>query len=203
MSKGFVGASLTIGSILQGLAMSLFLFPHAIPSGGAAGIAILFEHLFSIKYELSLWTFNFLLLAIAYKWIGWFSVIKTLYSVSVTSLTIGLMSSLSLGPLSSVYIDMLLGALIFGFGVSLLFISGASSGGIAIIVHILHKQINVMPGKLLFLFNSAIFLSLAITIDWVILLYALITQFISAKIIDLFYKLFHYYILDGQAAVSK
>lgn len=203
MSKVFVGVSLTIGSILQGLAMSLFLFPHAIPSGGAAGIAILFEHLFSIKYELSLWTFNLLLLTIAYRWIGWFSVVKTFYSVTVTSITIGLMSSLSLGALSFVYMDMLLGALIFGFGVSLLFISGASSGGIAIIVHILHKQINVMPGKLLFLFNSAIFLSLAITIDWVILLYALITQFISAKIIDLFYKLFHYYILDGQAAVSK
>ncbi|WP_216830259.1 YitT family protein [Alkalihalobacterium elongatum] len=203
MSKTYLGVSLTIGSILQGLSMSLFLFPHAIPSGGAAGIAILFEYLFSIKYELSLWSFNFLLLAIAFKWIGLFSVIKTLYSVTVTSITIALIGLLGMEAISIVYVDMFLGAILFGVGVSLLFISGASSGGVAIIVHVLHKKYNLMPGRLLFLFNSVIFMSLAITIDWIILVYALITQFISAKIIDLLYKLFHYYILDGQAAVSK
>ncbi|OLO25165.1 hypothetical protein BTR23_25330 [Alkalihalophilus pseudofirmus] len=203
MNKCTVGISLTVGSLLQGLAMSLFLFPHAIPSGGAAGIAILLEHLFSIRYELSLWIFNFLLLSVAFKWIGFFSVVKTLYSVTITSITISLVSASVNDPISYVYIDMMLGAFLFGFGVSLLFISGASSGGVAIIVHVLHKQLNLMPGKLLFIFNSVIFLSLAVTIDWVILLYALITQYISSKIIDLFYKLLHHNLMNGQTAVSK
>ncbi|WP_209124868.1 YitT family protein [Alkalihalobacillus sp. BA299] len=203
MNKSIIGISLTVGAVLQGLSMSLFLFPHAIPSGGAAGVAILFEHLLSIKYELTLWVFNFFLLAIAYKWIGLFSVLKTLYSVTMTSITIGLVNPFLSGTISFVYTDMFFGAFLFGFGVSLLFVSGASSGGIAIIVHVLHKKFNLMPGKLLFIFNSVIFLSLAIVIDLVLLIFALATQFISAKIIDLFYKMFNHYLLNEQAIVSK
>ena len=39
------------GGTIQGLGMGLFLFPHAIPSGGAGGLAVLLNHFFVISLQ--------------------------------------------------------------------------------------------------------------------------------------------------------
>lgn len=49
---------LVLGAIIQGMAMSLFLFPHSIPSGGAAGLAILTNYFFNVPLGLGLWFSN-------------------------------------------------------------------------------------------------------------------------------------------------
>src|SRR5690606_18974269 len=79
---------LTVGAILQGLSMALFLFPHGVPSGGAAGIAILMNYWLFIPLGVALWLTNFILLSFAIYWFGMLWTLRTMYSVTVTSFTV-------------------------------------------------------------------------------------------------------------------
>ncbi|WP_227937996.1 YitT family protein [Alkalihalobacillus deserti] len=58
--------------------MALFLLPQNIPSGGAAGIAILVESWFALPHSVTIWCLNFLLLLLAFRWIGYKCSFKTI-----------------------------------------------------------------------------------------------------------------------------
>lgn len=175
---------LTVGAFLQGLAMAGFLFPHAIPSGGAAGIAILNDYFFHVPLGLTLWTINFGLLLLAINKLGKLTALRTIYCVAVTSVTVDWMTALVPQPLNMTIIDVIYGAIIFGTGVGILFRFGASSGGMDILALILAKWSGKRPGTILFLINSFVLLVTSVTIGIEIILFALLCQWISTRIID-------------------
>jgi uncharacterized membrane-anchored protein YitT (DUF2179 family) len=174
----------TIGAFLQGLAMAVFLFPHAIPSGGVAGIAILNDYFFHIPLALTLWIINFGLLLIAVKKLGKQTALWTIYCVAVTSVTVDWLTSLIQNPVNNILFDVIYGSLIFGIGVGILFRYGASSGGMDILALIIAKWTGKKPGTILFWINSIVLLLTAMTIGYEIILFAVMAQWISTKIID-------------------
>lgn len=164
--------------------MACFLFPHGIASGGAAGAAILFEVWFGWTYAWSLWGLNALFLLIAVRWIGFKSMLKTILTVTVTSSTVGFLSFFQMEAIFSIYLSAVYGAILFGLGVGILFRCGASSGGFAIIAHVLYKVIDVLPGKTMFWMNITIFAVIAIVVDWHLFLFAVGSQWVAAKVIN-------------------
>jgi uncharacterized membrane-anchored protein YitT (DUF2179 family) len=174
----------TTGAFLQGLSMAVFLFPHAIPSGGVAGIAILNNYFFQIPLALTLWIINFGLLLLAVKKLGKQTALWTIYCVAVTSVTVDWLSSLIQSPVNNMLFDVIYGALIFGIGVGILFRFGASSGGMDILALILAKWMGKKPGVILFWINSIVLLLTALTMGFEIILFALMCQWIGTKIID-------------------
>jgi uncharacterized membrane-anchored protein YitT (DUF2179 family) len=174
----------SIGAFLQGLAMAVFLFPHAIPSGGVAGIAILNDYFFHIPLALTLWIINFGLLLIAVKKLGKQTALWTIYCVAVTSVTVDWLTSLIQNPVNNILFDVIYGSLIFGIGVGILFRYGASSGGMDILALIIAKWTGKKPGTILFWINSIVLLLTAMTIGYEIILFAVMAQWISTKIID-------------------
>lgn len=189
MDKLKIYAILTVGGILQGMAMGIFLFPHAIPSGGAAAISVLMKYLFNIPYEISLWLLNFSLLVAAVKWLGYASTIRTMYTVSVISVTINVTHSLGQWPLGSVWLDLIWGSLLIGVGVGLLVRQRASNGGMLILALIIHFYKGYPPGRVMFWINCIIFLITAIVVDWKIIFLALFNQWLSTRIVDFIYQL--------------
>lgn len=175
---------LTIGAFLQGLAMAAFLFPHAIPSGGVAGIAILNHYFFSLPLGLTLWTINFGLLLLAVKKLGKKAALWTIYCVAVTSITVDWITTHVPNPLNGTLIDVIYGAIIFGTGVGILFRFGASSGGMDILALIFAKWSGKKPGTILFMINSFVLVITSLTIGFEIILFALLCQWISTRIID-------------------
>lgn len=175
---------LTIGAILQGFAMAVFLFPHAVPSGGVAGIAILNDYFFHIPLAMTLWIINFGLLLLALKKLGKQAALWTIYCVAVTSVTVDWMIALIQNPIHNILYDVVYGALIFGTGVGILFRHGASSGGMDILALILAKWTGKKPGIILFWINSIVLLFTALTVGAEIILFAVICQWISTKMID-------------------
>lgn len=164
--------------------MAVFLFPHAIPSGGVAGIAILNNYFFQIPLALTLWIINFGLLLLAVKKLGKQTALWTIYCVAVTSVTVDWLSSLIQSPVNNMLFDVIYGALIFGTGVGILFRFGASSGGMDILALILAKWMGKKPGVILFWINSIVLLLTALTVGFEIILFALMCQWIVTRIID-------------------
>ncbi|THE10018.1 YitT family protein [Bacillus timonensis] len=185
MNKGLI---LGIAAMIQGFAMATFLFPHFIPTGGAASVAVLFNYVAGIPFDRTLWVLNAGLLFAAIKWLGKGTAIWTLYCVTVTAITIRLLTPFIIEPVSNVVVDLLVGSVIFGVGIGILFRMGASSGGMDILALIISKLKGYSPGKTLFAINGTILLTTGIVVDWKIIIFALVSQFISSRIIDLINK---------------
>ncbi|GGH78762.1 uncharacterized membrane-anchored protein YitT (DUF2179 family) [Pullulanibacillus pueri] len=173
------------GAMLQGVAMALFLFPHHIPSGGAAGLAIIFNQLFHLSHSWSLWLVNFTFLIFAIYWFGLAWTVRTMFAVTITSITIHVLNSTLVIHTHPLIIDLLFGAILFGLGVGLLIKHGASSGGMLIPALMISNTRHFPPGKTMFWINLSIFVITACIIDWRIVIFAIICQWISSHIIDL------------------
>jgi uncharacterized membrane-anchored protein YitT (DUF2179 family) len=178
---------LLFGALLQGLSMSLFLFPHSIPSGGAAGIAILLNHWFDLSLGFSLWLANIVFLLFALNYFGFTWTFRTIISVATTSTVVTIISSQVSFPHIHIFLDILGGSLLFGIGVGLIIRMGASSGGMVIPALMIASHKNWSPGKVMMGINFLIFLLTSLVIDYKIVLYAVICQFFSTNIIDLIY----------------
>ncbi|WP_077621000.1 YitT family protein [Bacillus sinesaloumensis] len=180
---------IVVGALLQGLGMSLFLFPHNIPSGGAAGLAILLNHWVQLPLGMSLWIVNFSFLVLALKYFGFTWTVKTMIAVTITSVTVSFTTNLGTYLTPFFWLDLLLGAMIFGVGVGLLIRSGSSSGGMVIPTLMIAQYNDWSPGKVMLWLNFFIFLLTASVIDIRIVFYAILCQTVSTNIIDFIYHL--------------
>lgn len=176
---------LTSGGIMQGTAMALFLFPHNIPSGGAAGLAILMNVWLHFPLGVALWVVNFSMLVLAIRYFGYAWTLRTTFSVTITSLTITFFEAFWDMPHIHLALDLVCGSLLFGLGVGTLIKYGASSGGMVIPALMIASLKRSKPGKAMFWINLFIFVLTATVIDVRIVIYAVACQWLSTKIIDL------------------
>ncbi|REJ28793.1 MAG: membrane protein [Caldibacillus debilis] len=192
-SSGLIKASvsffcLLLGAVLQGAAMALFLFPHSVPSGGAAGLAILIHHWFRLNHGISLWLVNAFFFLFALRHFGYMWTFRTIFSVALASFTISTLSGQMRLPHGPLPFDLFAGSVIFGAGVGLLIRAGASSGGMVIPALLIAERKNWSPGKVLFGINLFIYLLTSFVIDYKIVLYAILCQFLSSRIIDFVFR---------------
>ncbi|MGJ7909686.1 YitT family protein [Neobacillus sp. LXY-1] len=187
--KLLVYGVLLFGGTLQGLSMSLFLFPHSIPSGGAAGLAILLNHWFHLSLGFSLWLANIVFLLFALKHFGYTWTLRTIISVATTSTTVSFITAHVPHLHFHLLVDIGAGSLLFGVGVGLLIRAGASSGGMVIPALMIASYKKWSPGKVMMGINLIIFLLTALVIDYKIVIFAVICQFLSTNIIDFIYEL--------------
>lgn len=164
--------------------MAVFLFPHHVPSGGAAGLALLMNHWLQLPLGFSLWLVNFSMLIFALHWFGVAWTFRTMFSVTVTSLTIIFFDTYLYMPHMSLLVDLLAGSLVFGIGVGLLIKNGASSGGMVIPALAIASYRGRRPGKSMFWINLSIFVLTATVIDMTIVFFAVLCQWLSTRIID-------------------
>lgn len=177
-----------IGSVVQGFAMGVFLFPHSIPSGGGAGLAVLFNHLLHVPISIGLWLTNFLFLISSVHYLGKISAFGTIFTITVTSVSVNFFEQFIVSPFDSLWIDLLFGAVILGTGVSILLKQRVSNGGIGFAALAIAKSKNVDPAKILFWLNGSIIVVTAYVIDWMIIVQAIICQWISTRIVSWLYS---------------
>jgi uncharacterized membrane-anchored protein YitT (DUF2179 family) len=175
------------GGTIQGLGMGLFLFPHAIPSGGAGGIAVLLNYFFYLDMGIALWIVNFSMLAIATKYLGNKCALWTMFAITVTSFTVTFCENYYLTPLRNEWVDLVIGSVLLGIGIGLLLREGVSNGGVGVIALIIARKRNSLPGTFLFWINCSIFVLTGFVISWEIIVQALISQWISTKMVDIVY----------------
>ncbi len=178
---------LTIGAVIQGFAMGVFLFPNYIPSGGAGGFTVLLNYWFGIPLSLALWIMNASMLLFALHYLGGRSTIGTLYGITVASISVDLFNAFLESPLPTVSLDIVFGSIFLGLGIAILLRQGVSNGGVGVIALILAKYKNINPGKSLFWINGVIFVITGYVIVWEIIIQALICQWVSTTIVRWLY----------------
>ena len=179
----FSYAQILLGSLIGGAAYPLFLTPNRIAPGGITGIATILNHLLHWPVGTVSLILNLPLFIISYRAVGRIFAFRSLVATILFSLFIDIL------PLSPVINDPLLGALyggvLLGIGLGLILRGGATTGGSDMIAHMVHRRFQfISTGSFLFAIDFAVVLAAGFLIGISEALYALISIFLTAKVMD-------------------
>ena len=143
-------ALIVVGCALFALGFDLFLQPNQMNAGGISGIAQLLEHLLGVG-SVAFWSvaINVPLFLMSIRGVGRGFFVGSLIGMLAMNLFIELFLLLPV-PQTEPLLAALYGGLLCGAGCGLVFISGASSGGVDILARLLGPKFPAMPiGKLI------------------------------------------------------
>ncbi len=174
-----------LGIIITSAAISLFLTPNKVVGGGMSGVSTILYHTFNFPPGLTFGALNIVLLLIGLKVLGWEFTLKTLFGAGLLSLMVQMFSYLP--PVTNdVLLATLFGGVLYGVGIGLALVSGASTGGTDILGRLVQHKFPQMPiGKLLLMIDGMVIVAALIVFREVNLtLFGILSLFVSTYAID-------------------
>ncbi|MEW7280281.1 YitT family protein [Aquimarina sp. 2201CG1-2-11] len=188
MKKEFLNYSfIIIGCALMAFGVVGFLSPNSIAMGGTGGLAIIFNHLFSISIGILFAIINIPILVISIKYLGKYFAIKSTIAIILISLFIDVLSqfvglhALSNEPLLAT----LYGGVSVGTGIGFIFKGGGSAGGGTIIARIITSKTSLKTGTVILILDAIVIVATGIVFKNVELaLWSMISIFTTTKMVD-------------------
>ena len=182
---------ISFAAFIYAAGISLFLDPNNLAPGGVTGISVILNRLSGIETGTLYFLLNVPIVLLGIWKFGWRFIIKTAYAIALTSFFTNLLSgqkALTEDPLLAA----LAGGVLIACGIGLVFKTGATTGGMDIIIKIIRQKYKYLKTGFLFQCTdmSIVAVSGFIFRDLNIALYALIAVLISGRALD--------YILYGQ-----
>ena len=186
--------AITLGIICYALGWAAFMLPYQISTGGVTGISALIYYITGIEIQVSYFVINAIFMVFALKILGLKFCIKTLYAIPALTFFLWLFQvllkddagnlPLLLGP-GQVFMALVIGASMLGFGIGFVFIYNGSTGGTDILAWIINKYKDVSLGRLI-MYGDIIIISSCYLVfhDWKRVLFGLCVLFIMSVVID-------------------
>ena len=182
-------AMVTVAMLSYCLGWSAFLLPNTITTGGLAGISSILEWSpLHIPAQVSYFVINAGLLVIALVTLGWKFCVKTIYAVTVLTISLSLirdkvaaMHLLSDQP----FMAAIIGAVFCGSGVGIGLAFRGSTGGTDIVAAIINKYRDISLGRIIMLLDVVIIsCSYFVLRDWERVIYGYVVLYVTAFCID-------------------
>lgn len=143
---------------MYSLGITQFIMPHKFVTGGLAGVGVLLNYAFAFPVSVTVLVVNATLILIAWRILGPQFLLKTIVGVLSLSAFLGIFEALQLQTImeSEPLIAGMIGALLCGSGVGLVFSVNGSTGGTDIVIMIINKYRNVTPGRTMLLIDLMI-----------------------------------------------
>lgn len=147
---------IVFGIFLYALGFTGFIFPEKVVIGGLAGFGTLIyfitEKLFGygVPVAVTQYVTNLILLAFAFRTVGRQFVLRTIFGATVISLFIGLLTPVfQNNPIiqGQPFMNVVIGGLLCGLGIGLVFIHNGSTGGTDIVAAMVSKKSNTTIGR--------------------------------------------------------
>lgn len=173
------------GATIAAAGSTIFYLPNKIVGGGVSGISTMLYHFTKIPPGVSFAVINIALLLIGWKVLGTRFVVQTGICSGIFSVMAQVFTYCP-SVTSDRVLAVIFGAILYGFGLGIVFVAGASSGGTDILGRILQYFLPQMPiGKLLLVVDGIIIgVSLVLFKQIDLALYGVIALFISTFAID-------------------
>lgn len=143
---------IAFGLFLYAGAWKAFLLPHQITGGGVTGIGALVFYATGIPISVTFFAINAVLLLISIQSIGWKFSLRTIYGVLVLTFFFLITPQAARGTFVGMEEDFMacvIGGILSGVGIGIVFLSNGSSGGTDIIAKVVNKYRNVTLGRIL------------------------------------------------------
>ncbi|MFP4343102.1 MAG: YitT family protein [Anaerolineales bacterium] len=178
-------ALITLGALIIAANVPLFLAPNRVVSTGLTGIGMLANFLWGWPIGMVTLALNIPLLLAGAKWGGGLKfVVRTVFAVVVMTVGIDLLSRVLPPIQGDPLIYTLFGGLLDGIGIGLVLRGQGTTGGTDIFAQLLHRQRGVPFAHVFLTLNGLILLTASVVVGVVPVLYALIVNFVSARVVD-------------------
>lgn len=186
--------AINIGMAIYSLGWAAFLLPYHITTGGMIGLFAILYYITKFPISMAVMIANMGLLSIAYKPLGWKFVAKTAYAVFALSTFLELgqqMMTDDAGNLIQILGDgqdsmaCVIGAILNGVGIAIVFLSGGSTGGWDVIAALVNKYKNISLGRIMLFLDFLVIASCwPIFHDWRMVVFGYVTLVVYSYTLD-------------------
>lgn len=187
-SKGDIAKKLffiVIGNLLCAFAFNAFFKPNTLLSGGVGGIALMTQYLTGISSGIIIFVINIPVFIIGAKMVdrdfAIFSFISMFILSTLLTLTNGIDKYI---VIDDILIGAVIGGVLNGTGMGLMFRNRTSQGGLDIVAAVLKRKYNINIGTGLMTLNSVIILTSSLLFGIRPALYTLISLYIAYQVLD-------------------
>lgn len=178
-----------LGAFIIAIAVSLFLLPNKLSSGGVAGIATITYYLFNIPMGISMLIINIPLFLMSILKIGKAFFVKSIIGTISLSVFIDILDKIT--PLTEdKFLACIYGGILMGVGTAIILKVNSSTGGTDLFSYIakIYKP-TMKVGEIIFLIDIAIVaLNMIFLREIEIGLYSAIAIYLMGKIIDILFE---------------
>jgi len=143
---------IAFGLLMYSAAWKAFLLPYQITGGGATGVGAIVYYATGVPIFITYFAINFVLLVIAVRTVGLAFSLRTIYGVAVLTLFFAILPQAVPGTFVGAndnFMACVIGGLLSGAGIGIVFLSNGSSGGTDIVAKVVNKYRNVTLGRVL------------------------------------------------------
>ena len=169
---------IALAIVLISVSVNMFLGPHSIAAGGITGLAIILGSLFGFSRSIVILIFNITILVITYIFLGREILFNTAIGSMLLPVFIGIIPQKMI--VTDITLSMVVGSVMFGVAVSILYRNKASSGGTAVPPLILQKYFKINPSIGLFLTDGIVVALTLFVFSLEVFFYAVFSIFITS-----------------------
>ena len=179
-----------IGILLYSVGFTAFILPEKIVMGGVTGISSLLYYAYGWNPAVLIWGINALLLVIAFRFISREFTFRTIIGVSLISFTIGLLQPVFeahplITPGEDRFMHVLIGGLLCGSALGLVFVHNGSTGGTDIVVALINRFSRISMGRALQLVDICIICtSYLLFQSFEVIVYGVVFTIIASIMVD-------------------
>lgn len=143
---------ITFGLLLYAFAWKGLIVPHQITGGGVTGVGALVYYATGIPISITYLSINAVLILFSVKIIGWAFSLRTIFGVLVLTLFFTVIPEFPRGTFvhqDESFMACVIGGLLAGAGIGLVFLNNGSSGGTDIVAKVVNKYRNITLGRAL------------------------------------------------------
>ncbi|GAA4819987.1 membrane protein [Marinicella pacifica] len=183
-SKNFL--KILIGSALMAAAISLFLVPAKILTGGTPGMAMIIYFLSDISMGVAMLLVNIPLLIAGFHFLDLGFAIRSIITMIITAVLVDVTAAyVSFPVLHSLLLSTLYGGILAGIGIALVLKAQASAGGTSIVARILAQYTTIRPAQTVLFMDLIILITVGFIFrDMEQLLWSMISIYVTAQVID-------------------
>ncbi len=177
----------TIGSFLYAVSVNCFSAPNTIAPGGMTGLATVVNYIVpQAPIGLMIFVFNIPLLLAAWRKIGRAFTLRTLACTGLCTVVIDATVSLLPVYVGDLFLASVMGGVLAGLGLGLIFLRGGSTGGTEVIARLLEKRFGHISVGHLMLAVDAVVIAVAALVFRNIesAMYAIVLTFVSTTLVD-------------------
>lgn len=176
----------TAGSCLYAVGMNCFAVPNRLVIGGFSGIGTMLNYLTGFPIGAFIFIANIPLFYLGYRFIGKDFIVRTFAVTLFVSALIDISEPLLPVFRGDTILVTLAGGVSLGTGLALVFLRGATTGGVDIIAKLISRRYRHIPmGRVMVIFDAVIILfSALIYRNFESVLYSIVLIFISGKMVD-------------------
>ncbi len=179
--------TIVFGCLFYAVGFQFFLYPNNITSGGVVGTAMIINQLSGLPVGVMTILLNVPLFLVAWRHFGLDFMIGSLAGMGLSSVLVDVFARFGIVLTDDAMLAAVIGGVIKGTGLGIIYYVGATTGGIDIVVKILRRKLaSVNFGTIMLALDTIIIALYAIMLGrYESAMYSLICMYVTTKVVDL------------------